>query len=402
MRGDLMMSRILVTLIIALLWVPAFANTFTDEAGNVRGLGLLQEKSAHGKLFWSPSKNRDSDWPAKLDLRETSWVSEIKDQGSCGSCWSFAIVKALESARMRAGLPELDLGEQEMVSCAKDAHGCGGGYMSSADYIVDRGISLESDYPYVAKTGRCKNPLPAVADKAVRWAYVGSSNKKPTVEELKAALNTYGVLFVTVAAGGSDWNGAVHHTSCRSRGVNHMVTLVGYNEQDEFIIGNSWGKGWGEGGFAYSKQGCNQLADEVGGAAFVVYEGGPSPLPPKVKLPAEVHSSTDIKTPIGVPQEPGVSYEWYADTQKVGSGNLIWVQPSADTVYRVSAKTAAGTAESTVLVRVTPPAPPVPPLPPRPENPTCWRVYDELAFCVGTTGIKECSDRADILKACVL
>lgn len=373
----------------------ANADTMIDANGREHGFGLLQDSNPHGKIFFSPKLKSN---PPSIDLRTSKAVSRIKDQGSCGSCWSFAITKSLESARMRAGLNEFDLAEQEQVSCDKEAYGCSGGFMDNADYVVKRGLSLEDDYPYTASNGRCKNPLPPVADKAASWAYIGGSNRKPTVEELKTAINTYGVIFVTVAAGGADWSGSrVHMTGCGNRSTNHMVTLVGYNEQDEFIIGNSWGDSWAENGFAYAKAGCNALADE---AAFIVYEGGPAPLPPKIGLPKEIISSPELNVPIGVKSESGTEYVWYVGTEKIGTQAQIWVAPKVDTVYKLVATNRAGVGEATTVVRVS--SVPLPPPGPKPSLPECWKVYDELGFCVGTSANSQCTAKADILRACVL
>jgi hypothetical protein len=340
-----------------LLLIPslAFAETTTvpsaRQPGRVYHTGLLKDGAKTGNLHFSP--NMLTGYPPSLDLRQLGYVSSVKNQGSCGSCWSFAITKTLESARLRAGLPELDLAEQEMVSCDSHAYGCSGGFMDDADYIVRRGLSLESDYPYTARNSRCKSTIPPVADKAVSWAYIGQQGRSPTVDELKAAINTYGVIFVTVSAGGSDWGGSkVHMTTCRNRGTNHMVTLVGYNENDEFIIGNSWGTNWAENGFAYAKQGCNGLASEAKGAAFIVYEGGPAPVPPHIRLPREITMVKGTTIPLGVQSEPGVAYSWFIGNVEVATGSMIWVSPETSAIYKLVAQSNVGTAESSVQVNV--------------------------------------------------
>lgn len=313
--------------------------------------GLLKDHQPHGKLHFKLSHKLGTA-PASLDYRTQGFVSQIKNQGSCGSCWAFAITKTLESARLKAGLSELNLGEQEMVSCDDAAYGCSGGMMSDADYIVKRGLPLESDYPYTASDSRCKSTLPAVADKAKSWAYIGQEGRAPTVQELKDALDAYGPLFVTVSAGGSDWDGsAIHMSRCRNSGTNHMVTLVGYNENNEFIIGNSWGADWAENGFAYAKQGCDELASDTEGAAFIVYEGSPV-VPPSIRLPAEITVAMGTTIPLGVKLQSGVVYKWYLGTALVGSGHLLWISPTADVVYKLVATSAAGTAESSVQIKV--------------------------------------------------
>tara|TARA_R110000868_G_scaffold9394_4_gene46924 strand:- start:925 stop:1983 length:1059 start_codon:yes stop_codon:yes gene_type:complete len=322
-----------------------------SDPGRLYYTGLLGNRATTGNIHFR--LDTLTGYPPNLDLREIGQVSAIKDQGSCGSCWAFAITKTLESARLRAGGSELNLAEQEMVSCDTHAYGCSGGFMDEADYIVRRGLPLEAAYPYTARNGRCRSTLPPVADKAVSWAYIGAEGRAPTVDELKTAISTYGVIFVTVSAGGADWGGSrVHMTGCSNRGTNHMVTLVGYNQNDEFIIGNSWGTDWGENGFAYAKRGCNGLANEVQGAAFIVYQGGPAPIPPHVRLPRELTIVKGTTAPIGVHDEPGVVYTWYVGTTEVGTGAVLWVTPDADTTYKLVGKSNAGTAESSVIVKV--------------------------------------------------
>jgi len=339
------------------LWAGgALADTVKSdvEPGKEYSTGFLGHERETGQLHFSPAVL--TGFPPTLDLRTTGEVSTIKNQGSCGSCWSFAITKALESARLKAGLPELDLSEQQMVSCDKNAYGCNGGNMDDADYIVNPGLALESDYKYTATSSKCKNPVPVTADKAKSWAYVGGGGRKPTVAELKTAIAQYGVIFVTVSAGGNDWGGStVHMKGCGQRGTNHMVALVGYNADDEFIIGNSWGTNWGENGFAYAKQGCDDLANETTGAAFVVYEGGPAPVPPHIRLPAEISIMAGTEVLLGVRLESGVTYEWSDPAGKIlGHDPTLWVSLAVDTVYKLAAVSRAGKADSSVLVKVIP------------------------------------------------
>lgn len=326
--------------------------TVKDAQGVEHGLGFLGHRTKHGVLYWSPKSLAAA--PASYDLRALGYVSSIKNQGSCGSCWSFSITKALESALLRAGRGTFDLAEQEMVSCDDHAYGCGGGFMDDMDYVVKHGLPTEADYPYTASNSRCKTGKP-VAAKGVRWGYVGAQGKEPTMDEIKAALVEYGVLSVTVAAGGSDWSGGGDMKGCRNRGVNHMVDLAGWREDGKLIVANSWGKSWGDEGFGYAKQGCDELASGPESVSFVVVDGGPAPTPPHVRLPAEIDVLPGTEVMVGVRPETGVTYAWYADGEKLpDTESMIYVSPEKDTVYKIVATTAAGTAESSVNVHVLP------------------------------------------------
>lgn len=308
--------------------------------------GLLGHSPGFGAVHF---KLKSLEFAPSLDLRPI--MPAVRNQGSCGSCWSFAITRALESARIKSGSTDLNLSEQQQVSCNTEAYGCSGGFMSSADYAVNPGLALESDYPYTATDSRCKRPMPAVADKLASWAYVGQPGRGATKDELKAALNTYGPLFVTVSAGGTDWNGSrIHMTGCRNRGTNHMVVLAGYNEQDEFLISNSWGSDWGDGGYAWAKLGCNVLASEVEGAAFVVYEGTPA-VPPKVRLASEITIQQGTEIMLGVRPENGVTYLWSTGE----TSSMIYVSPTVETIYTLKATNRAGEASSSVKVKIQAP-----------------------------------------------
>lgn len=203
--------------------------------------------------------------PDSFDWNEKGMVTPIRDQGQCGSCWSFAITKSLESALMiQSGKSMSNLSEQQMVSCARDAYGCGGGFMSSAKFVVNPGLTDEASFPYAARNLRCKTGL-KIKEKAVKYELLGSPTKSPTVEEIKIALLTFGPLYVTVAAGGSGWSGRTGEiTGCRNRGTNHMVVITGYTADDKWIVANSWGSNWGNKGYTLMKFGCDKIAEDAG------------------------------------------------------------------------------------------------------------------------------------------
>ncbi len=213
------------------------------------------------------------DIPESYDARDHGLVTPIKNQGNCGSCWAFARSKAVEAALIKSGRDSsdmLDLAEQDPLVNDGNSFGCNGGFMDGR-FEVSKGVTTEDLCPYRASSRySCKGDKYA---KAKRWAMIGSATRTPSVDELRQAIVDHGVIAVTVAAGSSftpDANGRIK--SCSAGRINHMVTLAGFrpapNGGFEFLIANSWGTGWGDGGFAWSKQGCNRLASTPGDAAM--------------------------------------------------------------------------------------------------------------------------------------
>jgi C1A family cysteine protease len=207
--------------------------------------------------------------PETYDYRNQPGIlNPVRDQKSCGSCWSFAITATLESAAAKQlGRSLTDLSEQHMVSCDTQSYGCGGGFMDSADFVVRNGLTGEKSFPYTARNTKCKSGLPVV-EKATKYYLIGSAKKGPTKEQIKTALIQYGPVFVTVEAGSAGWEGSTKEvTSCKKRGVtNHMVVVVGYDKTG-WIIRNSWGSAWADKGYAHIGYGCDLVAEEAG---FVV------------------------------------------------------------------------------------------------------------------------------------
>ncbi len=338
-----------ILLSLALMASAAHAETVRDAHGVRHGLGLLKTKSHHGNLYFNPAPEYVGDLPDAFDLRALGFVSDIKDQGQCGSCWAHAIVESLEDAILHSGGAKAKLAPQELVDCDNNAAGCGGGNMDDADFIVKTGTANESAYPYKARDQRCKSPLPQPQTKAKSWAYVGGQGRAPTVDEMKRALYTYGSLFVTVAAGGSDWDGRTTMSGCRNRGTNHMVEIVGWTKDGKWIMRNSWGTDWGDKGFAYMPYGCDAIATESESAAYTVFADAPC-VPPTVKLPAEIDAAKGTEVMLGVRPQAGVTYAW--DDGETDA--MIYVTPLQDVVYTLTATNACGKAESSVKVHVLP------------------------------------------------
>uniref|UniRef100_A0A670KCB3 Cathepsin L1-like n=1 Tax=Podarcis muralis TaxID=64176 RepID=A0A670KCB3_PODMU len=220
---------------------------------------LPRERGRRTTLF---QKSDYPSLPSSVDWRSKGYVTPVKDQGSCGSCWAFSATGALEGYLARTTGRLVSLSEQNLVDCSwkQGNQGCNGGWPSWAfQYVMDNhGLDSEQSYPYVGQDLACTYKS---ADLAVRInGYVDiPSNDEAALQE---AVATYGP--VTVALDASDFHfyssGVFDYPNCGTS-LNHAVLAVGYGTQNGtpyWIIKNSWGPNWGEGGYILLKRGSNQ------------------------------------------------------------------------------------------------------------------------------------------------
>jgi len=208
--------------------------------------------------------------PAAFDWRALGgqdWVTPVRDQAACGSCWAFSAIAAVEARlNIDGNDPTLDydLSEQHLVSCECEGD-CNGGWNDTAlAFIKYPGVADEACFPYLgcqnwnSGTGSCTTEWPC--NLCSGWqggaAYVTDySYILNTATAHKEALLENGPLSVIVdATGWSSYTGGVY--TCSVSQPNHAVLLVGYSDSGSYwIIKNSWGASWGESGYirlAYS------------------------------------------------------------------------------------------------------------------------------------------------------
>ena len=223
------------------------------------------------------------DWrDAEYDGQKGNWMTSVKNQGYCGSCWAFAAIATLEGmVNVGMGLPDfdLDLSEQHLVSCCLyGCNGCKGGSPYYAwQYLKDNGGAiLESSFPYEAvdangcsdwRSDDCDEEPVLCSDKSDDWdefqvpiATIGGQST-PDKSLIQSTIVNHGPVaaYMTIYADFRSYSGGIYeHKYGEFRG-NHVVTLVGYNDEENYWIGkNSWGRFWGEYGYfkiAYGE--CN-------------------------------------------------------------------------------------------------------------------------------------------------
>jgi len=307
-------------------------------------LGLLRP----GLTGLEPSLNLDGEAPlfeapASLDWRNHggNFVTPIRNQGSCGSCWAFATAAALEATTLIANQTpgvDLNLSEQVMVSCG-NAGSCGGGSVSSAsNYLKSTGLPLETCYPYTATNGACANACADWQSSAYRissWSYVATT--QATVEGIKNALYSNGPLVTTFAVYQDffSYRSGVYSYVSGSLAGHHAVLIVGYDDPGQyFIVKNSWGTSWGEAG--YFRIAYSELNSVVGfGDYTIAYVGLNPSCSYTVGLPAPSsfaasggNGSINVSTSSDCPWTASSNDSWITITSGasvMGSGTVSFV-----------------------------------------------------------------------------
>ncbi|KAJ4966585.1 hypothetical protein NE237_018434 [Protea cynaroides] len=271
--------------------ITQFSDLTTEEfRQNYLGLKPLRLPADAQKAPILPT----NDLPTDFDWRDHGAVTQVKDQGFCGSCWSFSTTGALEGANFLATGNLVSLSEQQLVDCDHECDseepdscdsGCSGGLMTSAfEYTLKSGgLMREEEYPYTGTDrGTCKFDKTKVAAEVANFSVVSLDE-----DQIAANLVKNGPLAVGInAAFMQTYIGGVSCPYICTRRLDHGVLLVGYGSEGfspirlkkkpYWIIKNSWGGSWGEHGYykicrGHNVCGVDSMVSTVA-AAFISQE----------------------------------------------------------------------------------------------------------------------------------
>jgi len=193
--------------------------------------------------------------PESVDWREKNAVTDVKNQGDCGSCWSFSTTGSIEGSWSIKYNKLYNLSEQMLVDCSDmyGNKGCNGGLMDNGfRYVIDNGLCSEHDYPYKAEDDFCKSSLCSIKVKVKDYSDIEQNDeyllkravaKQPVSVAIQANLSSFHY-----------YKSGIYQDDDCGTDLDHGVLIVGYghdllHDLDYWIVKNSWSTNWGENGY---------------------------------------------------------------------------------------------------------------------------------------------------------
>jgi C1A family cysteine protease len=206
-------------------------------------------KRGHGHHNKHHNKNAA---PASIDWRTKGAVTPVKNQGQCGSCWSFSATGSMEGRYQIKTGNLTSLSEQQLVDCStkQGNQGCNGGLMDYAfTYAEASAMDTEASYPYEGRDGTCHDSKGTAVAKVSSFQDVKTND--PTALMNAVAEGPVSIAVDAAALGWQLYHGGIVKRFCGTS-LDHGVLAVGYgteNGTDYWLVKNSWGAGWGEKGY---------------------------------------------------------------------------------------------------------------------------------------------------------
>jgi len=221
--------------------------------------------------------------PKKVDWRtKGDYVTPIKNQEQCGSCWAFSVTEEVESVFAIAGNGLKVLSPQQIVSCDGADAGCGGGDPISAYKYIEKagGLESEAEYPYTSgggDSGSCHFKHNKITANITGFKYATTPSDKDETQMQSAVANIAPLSICVDASSWQFYSGGVISSGCGQQ-LDHCVQATGYTmgsadltdddssvKGDYWVVRNSWGGSWGYDGYLYVEIGKNLcgIADEA-------------------------------------------------------------------------------------------------------------------------------------------
>lgn len=286
-------------------------NTTWKAGPNFEGWTIKQVKGLLG-AWLKPGKELGlkvlthkviKDLPENFDARE-NWpgcptIKEVRDQGSCGSCWAFGAVEAMSDRYCihSRGAENYHISAEDLATCCSSCgDGCNGGFPAAAwEYWVSDGLvtggqynSSEGCQPYAIPacdhhvpgklkpcgdilptppcTKQCRDGYPKTYEEDKHYgakAYTISSD----VEQIQTEIQTNGPVeadFSVYADFVNYKSGVYQHTTGELLG-GHAIRILGWGVEDGtpyWLVANSWNTDWGDNGLFKILRGQNECGIE--------------------------------------------------------------------------------------------------------------------------------------------
>ncbi|XP_067824762.1 procathepsin L-like [Heptranchias perlo] len=249
-----------------------FGDLTTEEFRQL--LNASSKKEADNSTCKMFTAQENVELPPTVDWRPKGYITPVKDQGQCGSCWAFSTTGVLEGQVFKKTGKLISLSEQYLMDCSRAVGnaGCNGGsVMAGFLFIKEKGIASEKSYPYTAKDGDCtfnQNDIVATC-KGVKQI------PKNSEADLAAAVAMVGPISAGIDAEHRSFmlykSGIFYEPHCSPVKLDHGILVVGYgteNQKPFWIVKNSWGANWGNKGYVHMSK---DMDNNCGIASNAVY-----------------------------------------------------------------------------------------------------------------------------------